>query len=259
VSKGSSPRPIAAPQPVAALAAPTEHEIKLAQSALATALPAWQARMAAALGRPAPALLFRLDAVVAPMPKPAQRLAALQLLVGSLPKHTDCLLEALTAAFELACQEPAVRADVGARIAQIDVVSLPAAATVNDKSIALHGTTLVLTVALALGSSGSYLVDALTAFFERTFYAEERYLVTRFVHESVPAALAAIEAAVGAPIALDMDLVAELGKCDTQAERLPRAQTLISISGFERTAAETAASLDYVRAFFEHNRRHEAM
>jgi hypothetical protein len=223
--------------------------VRLAQAALAAALPAWQARMAAALGRPAgPSVLFRLDALLAPMPTTRARGAALQAVVGAPPRHADCLLEALVGALELACQEPAVRAEIGARVQHVDIVSLPATARAGDKSIALHGAVLVVTVALAQGSSGAFGADAFAAFFERTFYAEERYLVTRFVHESVPAALAAIEAAVGAPVALDMDIVAELGKVAAQAERLPLAQTLISISGLERSAAEAGRSLDYVRS-----------
>ncbi len=51
---------------------------------------------------------------------------------------------------------------------------------------------------------------------------------------------------MGRPVAFEMDVIAEISKSKTQKDRLPAAQTLVSISGMERSAAQTALALDKV-------------
>ena len=146
---------------------PTQHEISLMQSVMSKALPEWQHRLNQALNKPTP-LIVNFDALLALAPNPQARLAALQVLVGTLPKHGSCLLDGLVAAVELACHEPAVRDDMAGKIGQIDFVNLPPAAKSSDKSLAFHGPTFVITVNLAAGLNGGFRQENFAAFFEQT-------------------------------------------------------------------------------------------
>lgn len=60
------------------------------------------------------------------------------------------------------------------------------------------------------------------------FYAQERVIVNRFNEEGLPSAKARLEAAVGAPIQIQCDLVSVLAQCSLQGRRLPTAKTIVN-------------------------------
>ena len=72
------------------------------------------------------------------------------------------------------------------------------------------------------------------------FYAQERVFVNRFNEVGLPSAVARLEAAVGAPIQLQCDLVSVLGQCSLQSRRLPTVKTIVTRTKYSEKAVIVA-------------------
>lgn len=212
-------------------------------SAINKGLPEWQARLAAATGRPVQ-IIINFDALLSTADNSQGRLTAAHHLIGNNEKHRNCVLEHMVEAFELSTKEPAVKNDIAAKIDRVEFVNLPKGTPMRERRMELHNGALVVFMILSGGSSGVPHLQQFKEFFEQQFYAEERYLVTRFVHESLPTSVARISAAIGHPIKFEFDIIGEISKAQTQGERLPAAQTLVSISGTERNMVAASRQLD---------------
>ena len=100
-------------------------------------------------------------------------------------------VERVVRALELCCLDDSVKQDIAQKIHKIEFVAKA------GKSLSFNENTLVYGCVPSAAAAGCFSHKELLEFFEAQFYAQERALVTKFMHSGLPSASTRLQAAIG--------------------------------------------------------------
>lgn len=150
---------------------------------------------------------------------------------------TQSAMDVFVRALAKCCNDKGVRSDISSKLVTIRVV---AAGDHRPKGIWFDRDVLVYSCIPTAGISGTLSRKEVLLFFEDQFYAQERELVTKFIHVGLPEAERRLRIALGRQIKIDMDLVTLLGQCSAQRKRLDTARTIVTRTKMVQKATSKA-------------------
>jgi len=219
-------------------------------------IPDWSSRLSTALMQPAE-IVLPFKEIVDPIADGKARLKTLRALVmgaqGTVEQglafakseSTIPIVEAVVQAFELACRDTTVRADIGAQVKRVVFAACPPG---QAKSLQIDETgSFVYCAAFHAGKDGIFNKKEILYFLEDRFFAQEREIVNRFATDGLPKLIERLHRAVGAPVNVQIDVPAMLATCAEKAGRLGTARTLVTRTKMTEKASVAAKStLDFL-------------
>lgn len=215
-------------------------EVHLAQT---QKIPGWNGRLQAALGVPpsAQAIHFTIDfnQLTTGIAEPEMKLKVIKAAVSTTDKlgglqQVPAAAAVVTAAFEASMTDPAVKQDVASKVRAVALVNQPVGTLPANKALSFDEGSGVITYAGVFSDGkGVFTKTEIIAFIETKFYAQERGLVTSFLHQTLPQAQQRLAALVPG-LRLTADIMAILQHASSQDKRLPTAKTLVN----KRTTAD---------------------